>query len=168
MLNTRFASEMSKLELMESFCLLLLSCGCEVLYVSTQQLSQLNACWNNAYRKVFKMNQWESVKLLQWFCGQLDFKHILEQRKLILLRHLPIIKNKILKPCLVHYVQTDDFYRLCSTYSIDINVCVTSVEHIKCAINDGFYRAVFDVALLHNFVLFSCYSVCRLSIVCLF
>ena len=109
------------------------------------------------------MNQWESVKLLQWFCGQLDFKHF-KQRKLIFLRRLLIIKNKILKPCLAHYVQTDDFYRLCSTYSIDINVCVTSAEHIKCAINDGFYRAVFDVALLHNFVLFSCYSVtCPLS-----
>jgi len=93
------------------------------------------------------MNQWESVKLLQWFCGRLDFKHF-KQRKLIFFRRLLVIKNKILKPCLAHYVQTDDFYRLCSTYSIDINVCVTSVEHIKCAINDGFYRAVFDVALL--------------------
>ena len=51
------ASEMSKLQLMELFCFPSLSCGCEVLYVSTQQLSQLNACWNNAYRKVFKMNQ---------------------------------------------------------------------------------------------------------------
>jgi len=29
------------------------------------------------------MNQWESVKLLQWFCARLDFKHILVQRKLI-------------------------------------------------------------------------------------
>ena len=41
--NTRFASEMSKLELMDSFCLPLLSYGCEVLYFSTQQLRQLNA-----------------------------------------------------------------------------------------------------------------------------
>jgi len=77
--NTRFASEMSKLQLMESFCLLLLSYGCEVLYISTQQLSQLNACWNNAYRKVFKMNQWESGFVGDWILN------ILEQRKLIFL-----------------------------------------------------------------------------------
>jgi len=50
--------------------------------------------------------------------------------------------NKILQPCLAlaHYVQTDDFY------SIDVSVCLTSAEHIKCAINDDFYRAVFGVA----------------------
>jgi len=76
----------------------------------------------------------------------MDFKHILVQRKLIFLRRLLIIKNKIPQPCLAHYVQTDDFYRLCFTYSIDINLCVASAEHIKCAINDDFYRAVFDVA----------------------
>ena len=32
--NNRFASEMSKLQLMKSFCLPLLSYGCEVLYAS--------------------------------------------------------------------------------------------------------------------------------------
>jgi len=35
---------------MKSFCLLLLSYECEILYISTQQLIQLNACWNNAYK----------------------------------------------------------------------------------------------------------------------
>ena len=62
------------------------------------------------------------------------------------MRRLLIIKNKILQPCLAHYVQTDDFYRLCSTYSIDSNVRVPSAEQIKCAINDDFYKAVFDTA----------------------
>ena len=39
--------------------------------------SQLNACWNNAYRKVFGMHVWESVKILQFLCERLDFKHII-------------------------------------------------------------------------------------------
>ena len=30
-------------------------------------------------------------------------------------------------------------------HSIDINMYVTSAEHIKCALNDDFYKAVFDV-----------------------
>jgi len=34
----------------------------------------------------------------------------------------------------------------CMMHSDDTAVCVTSAEHIKCAVNDDFYRAVFDVA----------------------
>jgi len=26
-------------------------------------------------RRIFGLNQWESVKLIQYFCGALDFKH---------------------------------------------------------------------------------------------
>ena len=48
--NSRFSSEMSKLYLMESFCLPLLSYGCDVVNPSIQQLNQLNVCWNNVYR----------------------------------------------------------------------------------------------------------------------
>ena len=80
--NSRFASEMSKLYLMESFCLPLLSYGCDVVNPSIQQLNQLNVCWNNVYRKIFGMHQWESVKEIQWFCDRLDFKHIVDKRKL--------------------------------------------------------------------------------------
>jgi len=29
------------------------------------------------------MHQWESVKQLQWFCERLDFKHVVDKRKLL-------------------------------------------------------------------------------------
>jgi len=74
---------MSVLFLMETFCLPLLRYSCEALSCSKQQLNQLNICWNRAYRKVFKMNDWESVKEVQALCGRLDFMHIYAQRKLI-------------------------------------------------------------------------------------
>jgi len=82
---TRFASEISKLHLMESFCLPVLSYGCEVMYLSIRQLNQLNIkCWNGGMcRKVFRLNQWESVTEVQWFCERLDSKNIVEKRKLI-------------------------------------------------------------------------------------
>jgi len=78
--NSRFALEMSRMHLTEHFCLPLLSygCECEVSYLSNQPLNQLNICWNNVYRKVFKMHQWESVKELQWFCERLHFKHVVD------------------------------------------------------------------------------------------
>ena len=78
---TRFASEVSQLHLIESFCLPLLTYGCEVLHLNNQQLFKLNTFWNNAFRKIFKINQWESVKQIQWFCERLDVKHIIDQRK---------------------------------------------------------------------------------------
>jgi len=58
----KFASEISVLYLMETFCLPILSYSCEALCYNKQQLSQLNTCWNRAYRKIFKMNDWESVR----------------------------------------------------------------------------------------------------------
>ena len=67
---------------MESFCLPLLSYGCDVVNPSKRQLNQLNVCWNDVYRKVFRMHRWESVKEIQWFCDRLDFKHIIDKRKL--------------------------------------------------------------------------------------
>ena len=32
-------------------------------------------CCNDMFRKTFCLNRWESVKLVQYYCGVLDFKH---------------------------------------------------------------------------------------------
>jgi len=61
------------------------SYACEALNFSKQQLSQLNVCWNRAYRKAFHMRSWESVKELQALCGRLDFKHLHIEWKLVLI-----------------------------------------------------------------------------------
>jgi len=44
---------------METFCLPLISYGCECVNHDGKKLCQLNVCWNNAYRKVFGMHVWE-------------------------------------------------------------------------------------------------------------
>ena len=61
--------------LMETFGLPLLSYSCEALSYSKQHWNQLNICLKRAYRKVFRMNDWESVKEVQALCGRLDFMH---------------------------------------------------------------------------------------------
>ena len=80
-------------------------------------------------------------KYVDTYLGDWNFKHILVQRKLIFFTRLLIIKNKNLKSCLAHYVETNDFYGLCSTYSI-----VTSAEHIKMLLTMTFTELFFDVA----------------------
>ena len=74
--HVKYASEITMLFLMETFCLLLLSYSCEAMNCTKQQLNQLNICWNRAYRKAFHMNSWESVKELKALCDRLDFVHI--------------------------------------------------------------------------------------------
>lgn len=72
--HVKYASEMTVLFLLETYCLPLLTYSCEALNY-TKQVAQLNVCWNRAYRKAFHMNDWESVKELQALCGRLDFIH---------------------------------------------------------------------------------------------
>ena len=52
--NSCFASEMSRMHLMESFCLPLLSYGCEVLSLSNQQLNQLKYVGTMSIEKYLK------------------------------------------------------------------------------------------------------------------
>jgi len=73
--RSKFASEISKLFLMETYCLPLISYGCEYINYDNKKLSELNVCWSNAYRKVFGMHVWDSVKGLQFLCERLDFWH---------------------------------------------------------------------------------------------
>jgi len=42
------------------------------LYAS---LRELVVCWNDAFTSIFHLNRWESVKLIQYFCGKMDIFH---------------------------------------------------------------------------------------------
>ena len=90
--HVKYASEITVLFLLETFCLPLLCYACEALSFSKQQLNQLNVCWNRAYRMAFHMRSWESVKELQALCGRLDFKHLLIERKLLFLSKMLSLK----------------------------------------------------------------------------
>mgnify|MGYP003519444986 CR=1 FL=1 len=65
-----------KLHLVRSFCLPLLVYCLGALDLTTSMVQELGVCWNDAFRKIFSYDRWESVKLLQFFCGCLDFTHI--------------------------------------------------------------------------------------------
>jgi len=124
--NSRFSSEMSKLYLMESFCLPLLSYGCDVVNPSIQQLSQLNVCWNNVYRNILRMHQWESVKEIQWFCDRLDFKHIVNKRKLKSFSCVAKSRNSVLQVCYALCIHSQEYISLCLEYSVDVGPCSIS------------------------------------------
>ena len=69
-------------QLAQSFCLPLLTYGIGMLELSGSAINELSVCWNDAFQKIFNYKRWESVKLLQFFGGWLDFKHIYELARL--------------------------------------------------------------------------------------
>jgi len=65
--------EMVKLHLVKSYCLPLLSYCIGALYIANRDVQLLGVCWNDAYRKIFGYNLWESVRDLPIACGQESF-----------------------------------------------------------------------------------------------
>jgi len=121
--RVKFASHMSVLFLLETFCLPMLSYCCEVFGYSKQQISQLNVCWNNAYRKAFKCNLWESVEELQLLCERMDLKHIFASRKLSFCWKVSRLDNRLMKACYSLYSRSSEFIELICTFNIDVGAC---------------------------------------------
>jgi len=121
--RSKFASEISKLFLLETFCLPLISYGCECANYDCRQLCQLNVCWNNAYRKVFGMHAWQSVKELQIMCERLDFRHICTLKKFLFLHKVARFDNAVLKMCYLFYCHSAAFVSMCHEFDIALDVC---------------------------------------------
>ena len=48
------------------------------LKLSSVDVKPLNMCWNDAFRKIFGINRWESVASIQYFCNELSFMFLYE------------------------------------------------------------------------------------------
>ena len=59
--HTKNVNDILKLNLLETYTLAILKYACESLLLNDNTLYILNVCLNNVFRKVFKMNRWESV-----------------------------------------------------------------------------------------------------------
>jgi len=97
-LNSIFSSnsplvEPVKLQLVRVFCLPLLVYCLGALELNPGMVKALGVCWNDDFRKIFSYNRWELVKVLQFFCGCLDFTHIYD---LVRLRFLSTVATKLL------------------------------------------------------------------------
>jgi len=74
--KSKYASEVVKLQLVKSFCLPYLTYCIGALDISDNIVRQLGVCWNDAFRKIFGYQRWESVKELQYYCGELSFPYL--------------------------------------------------------------------------------------------
>ena len=76
LINTNQGHEIVRLALQESHCLPILQYGLSALHITGSQLNDLNAAWNNVYRKIFGYQRYKSVRLLIHCLGRLDFLHL--------------------------------------------------------------------------------------------
>jgi hypothetical protein len=85
MSRIKHLDQLLQLSLVETYCIPLLTYGCNALIYSSKQISDLNVCLNTIYRSIFGFNRWESVKSFICGLGRLNFgyMHTLYRRKFI-------------------------------------------------------------------------------------
>jgi len=87
-------------------------------------MNKLNVCWSNVYRKIFGLIVWESVKLIQLFCGRLDLTRIFHQRKIQFFTKLINNNNIVLQSCFKVGLCNNKVRALCNEYHIVIDKAV--------------------------------------------
>jgi len=70
------------LHLQETYSLSVLMYAVPALLLTTRQVNELNACWNNVIRRLFGYNKWESVSALLLSLERLNVKHLIMLRKI--------------------------------------------------------------------------------------
>ena len=93
----KLAAEPVKLQLIKSFCLPLLSYCIGAVELKNRTLADMAVCWNDAFRKIFHFNRFESVKELMYFCSELDFQHLYDLARINFL-HVVCTKFKYVSP----------------------------------------------------------------------
>jgi len=87
-LHSSGVDEISLLNLQETFSLCVIMYAMPALCLTTRQISELNACWNNVIRRLFGFNKWESVSAVLLGLGRLNISHLIMLRKVRFYRHL--------------------------------------------------------------------------------
>jgi len=124
--HCKYVSQFTKLHLLESFTLPMLTYGLNAICLSRPQLMKLNSCWNSIYRKIFGYFKWESVKEIQMFCQRLDFVHIVDKCKFNFLNNFAAVcKNSVLFECLYAFQHSD----MCRQLYVKYSACIGDVVH---------------------------------------
>jgi len=88
--------KMATLHLTKSYCLSALLYGCETWFLTSFDLHKASVAWNNSFRKIFCCCWKESVKPLQYFCGQLPMSFLVDQHRLLFWQKIFVSNNVIL------------------------------------------------------------------------
>lgn len=114
-------SELLRLQLLESYCLPILTYCVAVWDLTKKQIADLNACWNMVYRKLFGFHKWESVRRCIDGVGRMDFEHIYLWLRLKFLKGNLLCDNKVVVNLMECYMFSKSVFKLCFTYCINMD-----------------------------------------------
>ena len=90
------------LHLLYSNCVPTLTYACAVKYYSSRQMQECNTALNNAIRKIFTYNRWESIRTLRENFGYLSLTEIFNKSAKSFRNSLPNHSNSIIKELFSH------------------------------------------------------------------
>ena len=96
-------SEMVQMKLLYSVCVPTITNACEVVTYSHKEMESLHVAVNDAIRRVFSYNRWESIKVLRESLGYLSVTEIFAKRRKKFEHNLPNIGNVTLT--FLHYLE---------------------------------------------------------------
>jgi len=76
LVHCKYANDIVKLHLVKSHCLPLLTYCLGSFIIPPTKLKELGVCWNDCFRKIFHYHRWESVAIIQYFCGEMPFDYL--------------------------------------------------------------------------------------------
>jgi len=132
--HTKYVSDVVKLSLIDAYVLPIMTYALEAVSLTRGQYDELSVCWNNLFRRVFNMHKWESVKLIQYYCGSLDFTRLCDLRRLRFLHKMSVCQNVVLKEC---FYRTD-VEKLFYEYDVNFSLSLS-------AVNSAVYRKFADI-----------------------
>ena len=116
--KTKCVHETVKLALMEAHCLPVLLYSCVALSYTNQQLTDLNACWNSVYRRIFGFNKWDSVRVFIAGLGRMNFISIHAHLCFKFYKEGFKSNNYVFRSILHRFMFSQDFKKLCN--SVDV------------------------------------------------
>jgi len=149
---------MAAVHLIKTYCLPILTYGCEAWTLSERSLHTVSVVWNNCFRSIFRCCWRESTRPLQYYCNVLPLSYLIDQRRLLFWQNTHCSDNLVLRT--LSALKDNTFVAIGSKYDISsYNVSVKSAVwnlfamSLESVLN---IFAVFIVLLLY----FTVYIVC--------
>ena len=109
--------------------------------LSTVQLSCLNVCWNNVFRKIFGFHKWESVSAFIDGLGCLNFKSMWYLSVIKLIKKMLRVKNCVINNTVQLFCHSPEWRTLLDKLNVDYRSPMYIIER---TIRDLFHRVSAD------------------------
>jgi Reverse transcriptase (RNA-dependent DNA polymerase) len=136
--NSTGQSELTRLFLLETYCLPILTYCTMAVDVPKKVVYAFNVCWNMMYRRVFNFNKWESVSLFIAGLGRLNFSHTYHLLRLNMLKKFVRGSTYAVSRLMECYMMDANLNDLCYEYNICLSMPYGAVTR---AITEHFWSA---------------------------